>query len=113
MSDTEPSLRVLVSGRYNGGELTSWPPAFRLLMYLIVVLTIYRIRMGLSLRHCEIDVHMSGLRKRSLSLGSFGLTVGMLLATVSVLLLYRAEAKVAAILYKGSVSHSHISKLRA
>ena len=57
--------------------------------------------MGLSLRHCAIDVHMSGLRERCLSLGGFGSTVGLLLrllATVSVQLPYRAEAKVAAIL---------------
>ena len=63
-SDTGQSLEVVVLRRHNGGELTSWPPAFGLLLYLIVVLTIYGICMGLSLRHCAMDVHMSAVKKK-------------------------------------------------
>lgn len=75
-SDTGQSLEVLVLRRHNGGELTSWPPAFGLLLYLIVVLTIYGICMGLSLRHCAMDVHMSAVqKKRCSSLGGLRSTV--------------------------------------
>ena len=65
LSDTEQSLKVTVQGsfgRHEGRELTSWPPALGLLRYLIVISTIYRICMGLSLRHCPTSVHMSAFR---------------------------------------------------
>ena len=53
------------SGSVKVGELTSWPPALRLLLNLVVISTIYGFRMGLRLRHYAIDVCMSGLKKKT------------------------------------------------
>ena len=53
------------SGSVKVGELTSWPPALRLLLNLVVISTIYGFRMGLRLRHYAIDVCMSGLEKET------------------------------------------------
>ena len=47
----------------DSGELTGWPPALCLLLYLIVVTTIYRIRMCLGLGHGRFTVHMSAFRR--------------------------------------------------
>ena len=41
------------------GDLTGWPPVLCLLRYLIVLSTIYRVRMCLSLGHSPSDVNMS------------------------------------------------------
>ena len=46
-------------------ELTSWPPALCLLLYLVGISTIYRFRMGLSLRHYAIDMCLSGLKENT------------------------------------------------
>ena len=84
LNNTDPA----VFERGACGDLTGWPPILGLLRYLIVLSTIYRVRMCLGLGHSASDVNMS-MKNFSMSV----LVAGMVKVVLMRLLATRGRSK--------------------